>query len=67
MQGDNPVIALQEIEDIERRSRACEVRAELCFQDGNPDIADHISSLSLALQAMANIRRSFYKFPIVTR
>ena len=67
MQGDNPVIALQEIEDIERRSRACEVRAELCFQDGNPDIADHISSLSLALQAMANIRRSFYKFPIVTQ
>jgi len=67
MQGDNPVVALQEIEDIERRSRACEIRAELRFLDGNPDTADHISSLSLALQAMANIRRSFYEFPIVAQ
>ena len=67
MQGDNLIVALQEIEDIERRSRACEVRAELCFQDGNPDTANHISSLSLALQAMANLRRRFYDFPVVAR
>ncbi len=67
MLGDDPRVALKQIEDLERRSRACIVRVGILYEDNCPSLAEYVFHLAMALQAIANGRRRFHGFPITVR
>lgn len=65
MLGDDPVVALREIEALEWRGRCWELRSDLDHKDEKIVESNDAMTLASAFYAVANGRRRFWGLPVV--